>query len=84
MVLDEASRLIEGTGGAVLLRDERAEAYAPAASYGRGIAARTEWRAGDGMVGQVATSARPEIVNDVRADAGNTQGQDWDWCWFAA
>jgi transcriptional regulator with GAF, ATPase, and Fis domain len=76
LVLDEASRLIEGTGGAVLLRDERTEAYEPAATYGRGIAPRTEWRAGDGVIGRVATSARAEIVNDARADTGNTQGQD--------
>ena len=75
LTLAEASRLIEATGGAVLLRGERADLYQAAATIGNGIEAQTSLKPGDGIVGAAAASARAEIINDVRLDSRYVEDQ---------
>jgi transcriptional regulator with GAF, ATPase, and Fis domain len=73
--LREASRLIETTGGAIVLSTEE-QAYLPVAAIGQGIPAQGDPELGGGIVGAVVASARAEIINDVRADERYAEGQD--------
>ena len=68
LTLAEASRLIEATGGAVLLRGEGTDLHQAAATIGHGIEAQMSLKPDDGIVGAAAASARAEIINDVRLD----------------
>ena len=75
LTLAEASRLIEATGGAVLLRGEGTDLHHAAATIGHGIEAQASLKPGDGIVGAAAASARAEIVNDVRLDSRYVEDQ---------
>jgi GAF domain-containing protein len=76
LTLAEASRLIEATGGAVLLRGEGTDLHQTAATIDRGIEAQTSLKPGDGIVSAVAASARAEIINDVRLDSRYVEDQN--------
>jgi transcriptional regulator with GAF, ATPase, and Fis domain len=67
-VLDEATRLIETTGGAVLLRDAASDELKSVASFGQPFETHFQFLAGQGIIGTLATSDRAEIVNDVGSD----------------
>lgn len=75
LTLAEASRLIEATGGAVLLRGEGADLYQAAATIGRGIEAQMSLKPDDGIVGAVAASTKAEIINDVHLDLRYVEDQ---------
>lgn len=73
--LQEASRLIEATGGAVVLLNEE-QAYLPVATMGHGIPVQIDSGAGGGILSAVVAGGRAEIVNDVRLDTRYAQGRD--------
>ena len=73
--LREASRLIEATGGAVVLLDQ-GHAYRSLAAMGQGIPPLFDQAADSGVVAAVLTSARAEIINDVRLNAHYPEGLD--------
>jgi transcriptional regulator with GAF, ATPase, and Fis domain len=73
--LDEASRLIEATGGAVILLGEQQELL-PVATMGQGIPAQWDLESQSGIVGAVVAGARAEIVNDVRLDRRYVENED--------
>ncbi|MEJ2737594.1 MAG: GAF domain-containing protein [Anaerolineae bacterium] len=75
LALAEASRLIEATGGAVLLRSEGTDLHQAVATIGHGIEAQTSLKPDDGIVGAAAASARGEIINDVRLDSRYVEDQ---------
>jgi GAF domain-containing protein len=75
LALAEASRLIEATGGAVLLRSEGTDLHQAAATIGHGIEAQASLKPDDGIVAAVAASARGEIINDVRLDSRYVEDQ---------
>jgi transcriptional regulator with GAF, ATPase, and Fis domain len=75
LTLAEASRLIQATGGAVLLRGEGTDLHQAAATIGHGIEAQTSLKPDDGIVGAAAASARAEIINDVRLDSRYVEDQ---------
>ena len=73
--LDEASRLIEATGGAVVLLDKGRELL-PVATVGQGIPAQLDLESQSGIVSAVVAGTRAEIVNDVRMDRRYVEGED--------
>jgi transcriptional regulator with GAF, ATPase, and Fis domain len=73
--LDEASRLIEATGGAVVLLSEEQEPL-PVTTIGQGVPAQWDLESQSGIVGAVVAGARAEIVNDVRLDRRYVDGED--------
>ena len=73
--LDEASRLIEATGGAVVLLDKGRELL-PVATVGQGIPAQLDLESQSGIVSAVVAGTRAEIVNDVRLDRRYVEGED--------
>lgn len=73
--LGEASRLIETTGGAIVLSTDE-QAYLPIATVGQGIPAQVDPELGGGIVGAVVAAARAEIINDVHADERYMEGGD--------
>jgi transcriptional regulator with GAF, ATPase, and Fis domain len=73
--LQEASRLIEATGSAVVLLNEE-QATQPVATLGHGIADQIQFEPGGGILGAVVANARPEIVNDVPLDTRYAPGLD--------
>ncbi len=71
--IDEAKRLIQATGGALLLRNEhndKTNLLEMSAAFGSH--APTSLKLGEGIVGKVAQRGKAEIVNDVQADARST------------
>lgn len=75
MALDEACRLIEATGGAVVLLDEEG-APLPIATIGQPIPSQADLGPHGGIIGTVLATARAEIINDVRLDTRYTEGID--------
>jgi GAF domain-containing protein len=75
LALDEAGRLIEGSGGAILLRDERTGAHEPVATFGQATQSWEDACPEGGIVREVASRARAEIVNDVRSDERGAGGE---------
>lgn len=73
--LDEASRLIEATGGAVVLLDKGREPL-PVAAVGQGIPPQLDLESQSDIVSAVVAGARAEIVNDVRLDRRHVEGKD--------
>jgi transcriptional regulator with GAF, ATPase, and Fis domain len=73
--LEEASRLIEATGGAVVLLDDE-QAPQSVVAIGQGIPAQLDPASHGGIVGAVVAGARAEIINDVRSDTRYGQGND--------
>jgi len=67
MVLDEASRLIEATGGAVVLLNEE-QAPRLVATKGQGIPGKLNPGPAGGILGAVLADIQAEIINDVRLD----------------
>lgn len=74
-ILREASRLIEATGGTVVLFGAE-HANRSVATMGQGIPPTLDAGASSGVVGAVLASARAEIINDVRLDARYVEGHD--------
>jgi sigma-B regulation protein RsbU (phosphoserine phosphatase) len=74
-ILDEASRLIEATGGAVVLLHEE-QAPLTVATIGQGIPAQLDPGPHGGIVGAVVAGERAEIINDVRLDTRYAEGRD--------
>lgn len=75
MMLEEASRLIEATGGTVVIFNEE-QAHLPVATTGHGIPAQLNPGPGSGILGAVLADARAEIINDVCLDPRFTEGED--------
>ena len=73
--LDEASRLIEATGGAVVLLNKGRELL-PVATVGQGIPAQLDLESQSGIVSAVVAGTRAEFVNDVRLDRRYVEGED--------
>jgi putative methionine-R-sulfoxide reductase with GAF domain len=73
--LDEASRLIKATGGAVLLLDEGQAELEIIVSFGQGCLPQQKIKRGEGIIGEVVLSGKAELVNDIRADARYIEGQ---------
>jgi transcriptional regulator with GAF, ATPase, and Fis domain len=69
VVLEEASRLIDATGGTVLLRVKGEEAFRANLIFGEGFDMARQYRAGKGIIGHLARSEKGEIVNEVASDA---------------
>jgi transcriptional regulator with GAF, ATPase, and Fis domain len=76
MILDEASRLIQSSGGSVMLLKGDAKALQPVAIIGKGIQTQTISKPEDSIVGVIATSAQAEIVNDAPMDKRYVKGKD--------
>lgn len=75
MTLDEACRLIEATGGVVVLLNEE-QAPLLVATMGRAILAQLDLGPQGGIIGAVLTDVRAEIINDVRSDPRYVEGID--------
>lgn len=75
MTLDEASRLIEATSGAVVLLSE-GQAPLTVATMGQAIPAQLDPGPQGGIIGAVSNDARAEIINDVRSDPRYVEGID--------
>jgi transcriptional regulator with GAF, ATPase, and Fis domain len=74
--LDEASRLIEATDGAVILSDEE-QGPLPVATLGQAISAQLDAGSQGGIVGAVVAGATAEIINDVCSDTRYVAGRDF-------
>lgn len=68
--IDEAHRLIQTTGGALLLLNKERNTLDPLVSFGSD--APTSLKLGAGIAGKVAQRGKAEIVNDVPADPRST------------
>jgi GAF domain-containing protein len=75
MALDEASRLIEATGGAVVLLNEE-QAPRLVAIKGVGIPEKLNPGPAGGILGVVLADLQAEIINDVRLDPRYAEGRD--------
>jgi adenylate cyclase len=75
MALDEASRLIEVTGGAVVLLNEEQPPLL-LATKGQGIPGQLNPGPTGGILGAVLADAQAEIINDVRLDPRYAEGSD--------
>jgi transcriptional regulator with GAF, ATPase, and Fis domain len=73
--LDEACRLIEATGGVVVLLSEES-ALRQVATVGHGVPVHMDAGPQGGIVGAVVAGARAEIINDVRLDTRYFEGRD--------
>jgi len=68
VTLEEASRLIDATSGAVLLRVTGEEAFRANLIFGEGFDTARQYRVGNGIIGHLARSEKGEIVNEVASD----------------
>lgn len=75
MTLDEAGRLIESTGGAVVLFNEE-PAYLPVAIKGQGIPEQLNLGPDGGILDALLADVRAEIINDARLDPRYAEGTD--------
>ncbi len=69
VALDEASRLIDATGGAVLLSVEGEEAFRASLTFGAEFDTARKYKVGQGLIGHLARSEKGEIVNEIASDA---------------
>jgi adenylate cyclase len=69
VVLKEASRLIDATGGAVLLSVESEKTFRAGLVFGEEFNMARQYRVGQGIIGHLARSEKGEIVNNVASDA---------------
>lgn len=76
LTLDEVSRLIKATGGSVTLLNDQIGAFDTIATFGQGIPTDVILTPADSIVGEVASSGRAEIINDVRSDVRCVKGKD--------
>jgi GAF domain-containing protein len=67
--LGEASRLITGTGGCVMLLGEGQAKLQSIVTVGTGVETPSNLTLGEGIIGAVAENGRAEIVNEVSSDA---------------
>ncbi len=68
LALDEASRLITGERGMILLLDKKSGQLKRTAVLGEEVDFAPNVKMGQGIIGDVAQSGKAEIVNDVVAD----------------
>ena len=68
LAIEETSRLISGDSGAVLLFNEHTKTLDVLAAFGHMDWATTELILDQGIIGDIASSGKAEIVNDVPSD----------------
>ena len=68
LAIAETSQLIEGSSGAVMLRNEQSDSLEVLASFGSEVWDKYKIKVGQGIIGDVAVSGQAEIVNEVQID----------------
>jgi putative methionine-R-sulfoxide reductase with GAF domain len=72
--MEEANRLIEASGGCVMLKAGQAQ-LEPIAAFGQGFGPGQRIKVGEGVIGEVVLNGKAELVNDIRADARYVEDQ---------
>ncbi|MBD2447422.1 GAF domain-containing protein [Nostoc sp. FACHB-152] len=67
LVLQEVSRLIESSAGVILLLNADATSFEIITEFGN-FFGHSQPEPGEGIIGDIVQSGRPELVNDVKAD----------------
>ncbi len=68
LVLDEASKLIDGDSGSVLLLNSKTHQLETASAYGQETISASEIVLGKGIIGDILLTGNGEIINDVLID----------------
>ncbi|MBD1924181.1 GAF domain-containing protein [Microcoleus sp. FACHB-831] len=73
LVLDEAKRLIQATGGRMMLLERGAETLETISEFGNKYKSKTRYRLFEGIVDNVVRTGTGEIVNDILSTPINTK-----------
>jgi adenylate cyclase len=74
LAIDEAGRLIDASGGAVMFLVEDSQELKTIATLNQTRGSTSSLRLGEGIVGRVAQTGKAELVNDVWSDPGFIAG----------
>lgn len=75
LVIEGVGKLIESTGGSILLLNQKTNQLEPLATFGQPFPAGEPLKLGQGIVGSIAQTSKGEIVNDVFSDPRFTNYQ---------
>jgi hypothetical protein len=68
LVIEGVGKLIEATGGSILLLNQKTSELEPLSSIGRVFPPQESLKLGEGIIGRIANTGKDEIVNDVSTD----------------
>lgn len=68
LVIEGVGKLIEASGGAILLLNQTTGELEPLSSIGRAFPPQEALKLGEGLIGQIARTGKGEIVNDITSD----------------
>lgn len=69
LVIEEAGKLIESTGGAILLLHQKINQFQTLSTFGQIASEQDLWKLGEEIIHRVIQTGRGEIINDVVADS---------------
>lgn len=75
LVIEGVGKLIESTGGVILLLNQKTSQLEPLATFGQAFPFGEPLKLGEGIIGSIAQSGSCEIVNDVFSDSRFTNCQ---------
>jgi two-component system, NtrC family, sensor kinase len=75
LTLDESCRLLNSSNGAVFLGEDGSAHLQCIATFGTGIALQEAIELGEGILGNIITVGRGEIINDILSDPRHIIGQ---------
>lgn len=68
LVIEGVGKLIEATGGSILLLNQKTGELESLSSIGQAFPSQESLKLGGGLIGQIAHTGKGEIVNDITAD----------------
>lgn len=76
LVIEGVGKLIESTGGSILLLNQKTNQLEPLSTFGQGFPSQEPLKLGEGIIGSIAQTGKGEIVNDVFSDPRFTHYQE--------
>ncbi len=68
LVIEGVGKLIESTGGSILLLNQKTSQLEPLSTFGQAFPPQEPLKLGEGIIGSIAQKGLGEIVNDVLSD----------------
>lgn len=75
LVIEGVGKLIESTGGSILLLNQKISQLEPLSTFGQAFPPQEPLKLGEGIIGSIAQTGKGEIVNDVLSDPRFTHCQ---------
>lgn len=76
LVIEGVGKLIESTGGLILLLNQKTSHLEPLSTFGQAFPTQEPLKLGEGIIGSIAQTGKGEIVNDVFSDPRFTHYQE--------